>query len=78
LEHRREIPGRRSRIDRALISVLIEEGNERTVIEVGVGEDNSVELSKRVDLGNIKVRGAIGVVGFLPTIDKHAAVRGGE
>ena len=48
------------------------------MVQVGMGENDRIELGERVDLRNVQVRGAVLVVRFLTAVYEHFAVRGRE
>ena len=76
LEHRREIPRRRRRVDRAFVAVLVEERDESAVVEMRVGEHHRVERVEGVDLGHVEVRRPVrDVARFFPAVDQDLALR---
>ncbi len=77
-EHERhQVARRRGAVDRPLVPVLQQHGDEAAVVEVGVGDDHRVERVERKKLGRVEERGPVRP-GVDPAVDEDLRVLGGE
>jgi hypothetical protein len=56
LQENKQIPGRRSAVDRTFVAVFVKHGNETGMVQVSMRQDHGINLVKRIDLRYIEKR----------------------